>query len=198
MAKKDKRYHEPEEETVDPYTGEIKPVPEDADETVEIVPVDPGDRKGKDYLLEEENSLEALVADEDEDDPAQLAASYTDDEGVKEDFLERQHLAAGGREVLEKDLEEHHAESPELSGGDLDADWESANETGEETVGGTVPTPDQDVVDELGEAAGLTYNDEEPLHSEDKILKRDRNRWELDPRSQQDEESSDEEDSEEP
>ena len=50
-------------------------------------------------------------------------------------------------------------------------------------MGGSVPTPDQDQVDEIGKAAGLTYQDDEPLQSGEKLLKRDRNRWELNPAS---------------
>jgi hypothetical protein len=51
-----------------------------------------------------------------------------------------------------------------------------------------VSTPDQDIVEEIGEAAGLTYEDDEPLGGEDKILDRDRNRWELNPESADEEE----------
>jgi hypothetical protein len=95
--------------------------------------------------------------------------------------------------VLEEELEEHHSQSPRLSGGDLDADWQRANHAGEETVGGSVATPDQDRVDELGDAVGLTYHDDEPLQGEEKLRKRDRNRWELNPASAlEDEEEEDE------
>jgi hypothetical protein len=80
-------------------------------------------------------------------------------------------------------LRNHHSESPELSGGDVDADWQRANDVGEESVGGTVATPDQDRVDELGAAVGIVYQDEEPLHTEEKLQKRDRERWELNPAS---------------
>ncbi len=62
---------------------------------------------------------------------------------------------------------------------------------GEEAVGGSAPTPDQDVVDDLGAAAGLTYKDEEPLNSDKKLLDRDRNRWELNPASADDLEEED-------
>lgn len=182
--RQDDEAEEPEEQTtIDPYTGERKPVPEDADKVVEIMPVDDGDHRGEDYLLEEETSMDALAADEDAEAAAELAASYTDDEEVKAEFLERQGLAVNGRKVLEEDLEEHHSTSPRLSGGDLDADWASANQAGEETVGGSTPTPDQDRVDELGEAAGLTFQDDEPLHGGDKLEERDRHRWELNPAS---------------
>ena len=106
------------------------------------------------------------------------------DEEVQEEFNEAQRLASGG-EVLRRQLREHHSRTPELSGGDLDADWGRAD-TGEETVGGSAPTPDQDIVEELGIAVGLTYEDNEPLHTQEKVDQRDRNRWELDPASSED------------
>ena len=80
-------------------------------------------------------------------------------------------------------LHENAPASPELSGGDVDAAWEQGD-SGEETVGGSAPTPDQDRVDEIGAAVGVTYDDAEPLH--DKLAERDHKRWELDPRSADD------------
>lgn len=185
------------EKTIDPYTGEEVPVAEDADKFVEVVPEETDDRKGQKYLREEETSMDALAADENADAVVNLVASYTEDEEIKADFAERQQLAVGGRKVLQEELDEYHSQSPELSGGDLDADWRRANQVGEETVGGSVPTPDQDIVDQLGEAAGLTYEDDEPLGGEDKILERDRNRWELDPESASEDEDETENTTEE-
>lgn len=176
------------EKTVDPYTGELKPVAEDADQFIEVVPEETDDRNGKNYMLNEETSMDTYAADADADAVAEQSAHYTDDEDIKADFEERQELAVGGRDELLEELEEHHSLSPEISGGDLDASWQTANVAGEETVGGSAPTPDQDVVDELGAAAGLIYEDDEPLNSDAKILDRDRNRWELNPASAQDEE----------
>ena len=71
------------------------------------------------------------------------------------------------------------------AGGDIDADWRRSD-IGEETPGGSTPTPDQDVVEELGEAVGLRYEDNEPLDTAEKIAERDRHRWELDPASSED------------
>ncbi|MFL7812502.1 MAG: DUF6335 family protein [Anaerolineales bacterium] len=90
---------------------------------------------------------------------------------------------------LEEDLK-YTSVSPRLSGGDLDADWKDANSTGEETVGGTTPTPDQDMVDELGEAVGLTYKGDEELGGGEKLAERDRQRWELNPESAQEDDQS--------
>jgi hypothetical protein len=72
-----------------------------------------------------------------------------------------------------------------LAGGDVDAasDLPGGND---ESVGGSTPTPDQDVVDELGRAAGITYADDEPLRPEEKEAERDDDRWELDPASAED------------
>jgi hypothetical protein len=181
------------EKTVDPYTGELMPVAEDADQFIEVVPEETDDRQGSNYLLNEETSLDSYVADADADAVAEQSAHYTEDEDVEADFAERQKLAVGGRDALLEELNEHHSLSPEITGGDIDASWQTANQAGEETVGGSVSTPDQDVVEELGDAAGLTYRDDEPLDY-GKILDRDRNRWELNPASALDDNELPEED----
>jgi len=185
---KNKKYKEPRKTMIDSYTGEVKPVVENADKMTEVSPMDTAKRGGKEYLLEEETRLEVLAADEDSEAAAEQSASFTEDEQIKQEFLARQKLAVNGRKELEQELDEHHSLSPEISGGDLDADWQSASQGGEETVGGSNPTPDQDIVENLGKAAGLTYRDDEPLHGEEKLLERDRKRWELNPASVEDEE----------
>ena len=106
------------------------------------------------------------------------------DDEVLQEFADAQRLASGG-ELLKRDLREHHSRTPILSAGDLDADWARAD-IGDETVGGSAPTPDQGIVEELGEAVGLTYEDNEPLHPTEKVNERDRKRWELDPASSED------------
>jgi hypothetical protein len=168
---------------VDPYTGEVEPPAPDAYKVTEIVPTYPDNREGENYLMDEEDSLDKFILDADTDEISEQIDDYTDDEDIVEEFEERQNLANGGRQKLEERLNEHNSMDPSLSGGDVDAAWENSNVAGEESVGGTAPTPDQDVVDEIGEAAGLTYRDDEPLDSDKKILDRDRHRWELDPAS---------------
>ena len=76
--------------------------------------------------------------------------------------------------------------SPGLTGGDVDADWEEAASVGDEAPGGDNPTPDQDIVDDIGRALGIQYEDHEELRPEDKVARRDRHRWELDPASAED------------
>jgi hypothetical protein len=74
---------------------------------------------------------------------------------------------------------------PELSAGDIDAAWDRGDE-GEETVGGSNPTPDQDIVEDLGKAVGVTYSENEPLRLGEKEEERDSQRSELDPASSED------------
>ena len=199
--KKEKSREETDEieKTIDPYTGELKPVPEDADQFIEVIPEETDNREGSNYLLNEETSMDAYAANADSNAAAEQAAHYTDDEDIEADFAERQQLAASGRDVLLEELDEHNSLSPEITGGDVDASWQTANQAGEETVGGSVSTPDQDVVEEIGQGAGLVYKDDEPLNYDAKVLDRDRNRWELNPASalDEDEELSDEEDPDE-
>lgn len=91
-----------------------------------------------------------------------------------------------GRRQLRERLAEHTETSPALTAGDVDADWESAATVGDEAPGGDNPTPDQDVVDDIGRAVGVQYDDNEELKGEAKISKRDKHRWELDPASSED------------
>ena len=91
-----------------------------------------------------------------------------------------------GRRILKDKFAEHTETSPALTAGDVDADWESAYSVGDEAPGGDNPTPDQDIVDDIGRAVGVEYQDNEELKGEEKITKRDRNRWELDPASSDD------------
>jgi len=94
--------------------------------------------------------------------------------------------ARSGRAEMGVERERRRNLSPELTGGDQDADLESAYFTGDETAGGDNPTPDQDLVDDIGRAAGVEYQDNEELGTTDKVTKRDRHRWELDPASAED------------
>jgi Family of unknown function (DUF6335) len=101
--------------------------------------------------------------------------------------------ARSGRSALRHARREHTETSPQLTGGDVDADWEEAYAVGDEAPGGDNPTPDQDRVDDIGRALGIEYADNEELKSGDKIAERDKHRWELDPASAEDYPDHDEE-----
>jgi hypothetical protein len=101
--------------------------------------------------------------------------------------LDRHPSAArSGRAEMAEAFADHNAASPGITAGDVDADWESAYSTGDEAPGGDMPTPDQDVVEEIGTALGVQYADDEELKGADKIEQRDKHRWELDPASAED------------
>ena len=94
--------------------------------------------------------------------------------------------ARSGREELLQHIKEHNETSPAITAGDVDADWQLAYSSGDEAPGGDNPTPDQDIVDEIGEALGVNYEDGEELKGAAKIEDRDKHRWELDPASKDD------------
>jgi len=102
------------------------------------------------------------------------------------DLDRRPSAARTGRHELQESRREHPEVSPELTAGDVDADWEDAYSVGDEAPGGDNPTPDQDRVDDIGKALGVQYEDNEELKAADKITERDRHRWELDPASSDD------------
>lgn len=104
------------------------------------------------------------------------------DPEVAEEFEAAEKLGEAGREQILERIEEHNATSPELAAGDIDAAWDE-EAVGEELPGGGNPTPDQDIVEKIGEALGNTYEDNEPLKTGEKIEGRDDDRWEMDPAS---------------
>jgi len=75
---------------------------------------------------------------------------------------------------------------PTITAGDLDAQWESAQFSGDESAVSSMSTPDQSVVDDIGAAMGVTYQDNEELKFGEKEHRRDEKRWELDPASSDD------------
>ncbi len=61
-----------------------------------------------------------------------------------------------------------------------------AEASGEETAAGSNHALDEDVVEEIGKEAGITYADDEELRVGGKEAERDERRWELDPASAED------------
>ncbi len=94
--------------------------------------------------------------------------------------------ANSGADELRVRLASHTGDGPAITAGDVDANWVAAETVGDEAPGGDNPTPDQDVVDEIGRALGVEYDDDEELQGGDEIAARDHDRWELDPASSDD------------
>lgn len=93
--------------------------------------------------------------------------------------------ARTGRAEIAENLRERRGMEG-VTGGDPDVDSVDAFFTGEEAPGGDNPTPDQDIVDDIGKALGVQYEDNEELKAADKLTERDKHRWELDPASSDD------------
>lgn len=125
----------------------------------------------------ENDPLDPLTADESE-----LTQDTTESYGTG---VHQSKFNTDGQSLAEQ-LNQYHEVSPKLSGDDLDAAWSQAEVAGEEAVGGTAPTPDQDIVDRLGAAVGLEMDDKTPLGTEEILELRDAKRWELEPKSSED------------
>lgn len=125
----------------------------------------------------EENNQNQEVNSED------LSAEITQSYGTGVKDLPGYNI--GGRSLRQRKRQYTHT-SPEITGGDVDAYWQQEDTVGDEAVGGTAPTPDQSVTDDLGQAVGLPMNDGDFLHTEDILERRDHSRWELDPMSSDD------------
>lgn len=75
-------------------------------------------------------------------------------------------------------------QSNSLTGADSSDDAENdayrAEVNGDEAVGGSTAVPSQNDTEELAEAVGIVIDDNTPIDTEQMLLKRDRDRWELD------------------
>ena len=88
-------------------------------------------------------------------------------------------MRSNAEREVEEEARAYTQTSPGLTGGDVDADWRRADSVGEEAPGGSVATPDQDRVDELGNALGVPRAPDEEVRTSGEILdERDRRRWE--------------------
>jgi hypothetical protein len=101
------------------------------------------------------------------------------------DMVRQGSAARTGRAEIAQNIREHHGMNG-ITGGDPDVDIEDAYFTGEEAPGGDNPTPDQDIVEDIGKSLGVTYDDSEELKGANKLEQRDKHRWELDPASAED------------
>jgi Family of unknown function (DUF6335) len=148
---------------------------QDRDEQEFVNQNDDEDLKG---ILNIDDALDEEELESEEDIPQEYTESYGT--GVRD----LPGYNEGGRTM--RDRERESFGDPKLTGGDIDANYEQASVVGDEAVGGTVATPDQDIVDDLGIAMGIEIGDRELLHTHDILNTRDDRRWELDPQSSED------------
>lgn len=94
-------------------------------------------------------------------------------------------ISAGAAKLAHR-LRNDSLADPKITAGDLDAQWEGAQFSGDESAVSSMPTPDNNVVDDIGTAMGVSYQDNEELKVGEKERSRDQKRWELDPASSDD------------
>ena len=92
------------------------------------------------------------------------------------DLARQPSAARSGRRALQES-QKQHSKMAAVTGGDVDADMESAYFTGDEAAGGDNPTPDQNDVGEIGHAMGVEYNDNQELRGGEEVADRDKHRW---------------------
>ena len=94
-------------------------------------------------------------------------------------------VSAGSRKLAER-LRDDSLADLQVTGGDVDAQFESAQFSGDESAVSSMPTPENNQVEEIGAAMGINYADGEELKAGTKERERDQHRWELDPASSED------------
>ena len=94
-------------------------------------------------------------------------------------------ISAGAAKLAHR-LSEDSLADPSITSGDVDAQWEGAQFSGDESAVSSMTTPEQNMVDDIGTAMGVTYQDNEELKFGEKERSRDHKRWELDPASSED------------
>ena len=106
--------------------------------------------------------------------------------GIADDIEPPIPDVSAGSAKLAKRLAEDSLADPVVTAGDLDAQFESAQFSGDESAVSSMSTPGQSQVDDIGQAMGVTYADTEALKFGEKERSRDKQRWELDPASSED------------
>lgn len=114
--------------------------------------------------------------------PAKRSREFEEIELPYEGLTDRN---TGLGEVIETSAEQM-VSSTGVTGGDIYSNQYQAEVDGEEAVGGTTPTPDQNVTEDLEAAVGLEMDDRSFLRTNDILEQRDDRRWELDPTSSED------------
>lgn len=106
--------------------------------------------------------------------------------GLRDDIEPPMPDITAGSARLAHRLQNDSLADPSITGGDVDAQWEGAQFSGDESAVSSMTTPEQNMVDDIGTAMGVTYSDNEELKFGDKERSRDKKRWELDPASSDD------------
>lgn len=137
--------------------------------------------EGEDQPLGADERLDRVTAEDNAEAVLNRMSDHTEDQEILDDFAERQMMPTDEQGMTRR-MRQHHSETPDVTGGDVDAAWEQGEDVGDETPS-TEPMPDHDRVGEMGEALGVTYEDDEPLDFAEKVWRRDEERFEMMPES---------------
>ncbi len=94
-------------------------------------------------------------------------------------------IRAGSAKLADR-LQNDGLADPVITAGDFDANWESAQFSGDESAVSSMSVPGTSDVDAVGAAMGISYAPDEELKIGEKERDRDKHRWELDPASSED------------
>src|SRR5256885_16182732 len=67
-------------------------------------------------------------------------------------------VTAGSRKLAER-LKNDPLADPNITGGDVDAQWESAQFSGDESAASSMATPEKNEVDDIGRATGVPWQE---------------------------------------
>ena len=104
------------------------------------------------------------------------------DDGIEPPAVD---VTAGAAKLAHR-LQTDGLADPVVTGGDVDTQLEGAQFSGDESAVSSMPSPEHNVVDDIGRSMGVTYQDNEELNFGEKERSRDKKRWELDPASSDD------------
>lgn len=113
------------------------------------------------------------------DAPPDIYENFVPNEGIQE-FMDEEISRAPHDANELRDRLNNSSMTPAMSGGDIDASWEEANDDGSEAFAGHNPTPDQSDVEENAAAMGFNFQDNQEIDLLDKMRRRDADRFELD------------------
>ncbi|MEB3358611.1 MAG: DUF6335 family protein [Synechococcales bacterium] len=148
----------------------------------DAAPVDPSNSAETLLDLSGEEPSDNEMSDESLQNSANVGNTLSHPEAVLQGIDDRDTRA--GRRSNE--LYDQAQLDKSTTGGDIYTNQYQAEVLGEEAVGGTTPTPDQDIVENLGASMGTDIPDRKPVNGRGMLERRDDKRWELDPQSSED------------
>lgn len=113
------------------------------------------------------------------DNPPNIYENFVPDAETQEFMDEEIRRAPQSQSDFKGDMEASR-NTPETTGGDIDAEFQESDDDGAESFGGHNPTPDQSDVEANAQAMGFTFQDNQEVDLLDKMQRRDRDRFELD------------------